>query len=158
MCTNRVPNKNQIRQFILHCRSPMQSPSSRNGQFSPGGARHLYCPVLRHSPHYCKSPISPRDSARKINVYSPNIDSDCSDYDSKLVLRQPMINLAGGERLSYPNIGLLIVDHKREDKPKWIKKLVRRFSSVDFETSSLVSGQSRGIIVKFSNVVFLLRN
>lgn len=127
-------------------RSPMQSPNSRNGQFSPGGARNLYCPVVRNSPHHSKSPISPKDSARKFNVYSPSLDSDCSDCDSKLILRQ-VNNYSTShhnEHRTPQHIGLLIVDSKRDEATRWIKKVVRRYSSADFETSSLVSGQSRG--------------
>lgn len=132
-------------------RSPMQSPNSRNnGQFSPGGARNFYSSV-RNSPHHSKSPISPRESARKFNVYSPSLDSDCSDYESKLVLR-PTNNSSTSHNCNNDpirqhqqhNVGLLIVDSKREESSKWIKKVVRRYSSMDFEDSSLVSGQSRG--------------
>lgn len=124
-------------------RSPMQSPNSRNnGQFSPGGARNLYSPSIRNSPHHSKSPISPRESARKFNVYSPSLDSDCSDYESKLILK-PQINHIDQKQHQH-NVGLLIVDSKRDETSKWIKKVVRRYSSVDFEDSSLVSGQSRG--------------
>lgn len=128
-------------------RSPMQSPSSRNGQFSPGGVRHLYCPSLRNSPHHSKSPISPKESARKFNVYSPTLDSDCSDYDSKLILRHVNNYTTSNinEHRTHQNFGLLIVDTKKEEASKWIKKLVRRYSSADFETSSLLSGQSRGM-------------
>lgn len=122
-------------------RSPMQSP---NSQFSPGSVRHLYCPVLRSSPNYSKSPISPRESARKFNVYSPSLDSDCSDCDSKLILRHmhnPTTSVPSDHRI---HLGLLIVDPKKDESVKWIKKLVKRYSSTDFETSSLLSGQSRG--------------
>ena len=128
-------------------RSPVQSPNSRNGQFSPGGARNIYCTSVRNSPHYSKSPISPKDYARKFNVYSPSLDSDCSDYESKLILRQvngcaSTLHFSGDHRFPQ-NTGLLIVDNKREES-KWIKKVVRRYSSVDLEDGSLVSGQSRG--------------
>ncbi|XP_060528755.1 uncharacterized protein LOC132703484 [Cylas formicarius] len=112
-------------------RSPMQSPNSRNGQFSPGGARSIY-------PHHSKSPVSPKEAARKFNVYSPSLDSDCSDSDSRLILRAP-VNCSADCRFNH---GLLIVDPKVES-PKWIRKVVRRFSNGDFENSSLLSGQSR---------------
>lgn len=122
-------------------RSPMQSPKSRNGQFSPSGARNLYCPSLRNSPHHSKSPISPKESARKFYVYSPSLDSDCSDSDSRLIMRMSgNVSTSGDSRFS--NTGLLIVDPKVET-PKWIKKVVRRYSNGDFENGSLVSGQSR---------------
>ncbi|XP_018575808.1 uncharacterized protein LOC108914464 [Anoplophora glabripennis] len=121
-------------------RSPMQSPNSRNGQFSPSGARNLYCPSVRNSPHHSKSPISPKDSARKFYVYSPSLDSDCSDSDSRLILRTSNISTSIDNRFN--SNGLLIVDPKM-DTPKWIKKVVRRYSNGDFENSSLVSGQSR---------------
>lgn len=123
-------------------RSPMQSPNSRNGQFSPSGARNLYCPSIRSSPHYSKSPISPKESARKFNVYSPSLDSDCSDSDSRLILKTSVISTSSDNRCD-SNSGLLIVDPKM-DAPKWIRKVVRRYSNGDFENSSLVSGQSRG--------------
>ncbi|KAJ8920048.1 hypothetical protein NQ315_011701 [Exocentrus adspersus] len=113
----------------------MQSPNSRNGQFSPSGARNLYCPI-RNSPHYSKSPISPKEAARKFYVYSPSLDGDCSDSDSRLILR------TSNTSTSLSSSGLLIVDSKL-DTPKWIKKVVRRYSNGDFENSSLVSGQSR---------------
>lgn len=132
-------------------RSPMQSPNSRNaGQFSPGGARTLCSPSMRNSPHHSKSPISPRESARKFNVYSPILDSDCSDYESKLILRPANVSstshIVNNDliRQHQHNVGLLIVDSKRDEASKWIKKVVRRYSSMDFEDSSLVSGQSRG--------------
>ncbi|KAK9722872.1 DDB1-and CUL4-substrate receptor 15, WD repeat [Popillia japonica] len=131
-------------------RSPMQSPNSRNaGQFSPGGARTLCSPSMRNSPHHSKSPISPRESARKFNVYSPILDSDCSDYESKLILRPANVSstshIVNNDliRQHQHNVGLLIVDSKRDEASKWIKKVVRRYSSMDFEDSSLVSGQSR---------------
>ncbi|KAL1490181.1 hypothetical protein ABEB36_012915 [Hypothenemus hampei] len=126
-------------------RSPMQSPNSRNGQFSPSA--HIYCTSVRNSPYHSKSPISPRpeSQARKVNVYSPNLDgSDCSDYDGRLVLRTP-INFSNSQitvDTRFNQNGLLIVDPKRES-PKWIKKIVRRYSNGDFENSSLLSGQSR---------------
>ncbi|KAF2901302.1 hypothetical protein ILUMI_04880 [Ignelater luminosus] len=126
-------------------RSPMQSPNSRNGQFSPGGARNIYCPIIRSYPHYSKSPISPKDSTRKFNVYSPGLDSDCSDSDSRLILRQ-VHNFStshSNDHKTQQHSGLLIVDSKRDETPKWIKKVVKRYSSVDFENSSLLSGQSR---------------
>lgn len=41
--------------------------------------------------------------------------------------------------------GLLIVDPAKSETPKWIRKVVRRYSNGDFENSSLLSGQSRGI-------------
>lgn len=145
-------------------RSPMQSPNSRtNGQFSPGGGRNIYCPIGRHLPHHSKSSISPKESARKINVYSPSLDSDCSDNDSKLILRQ-VNNYATSQyndRKMSQHVGLLIVDSIREDNSKWIKKVVRRYSSVDFETSSLVSGQSRGASqtrFDFFSVRYSIRN
>lgn len=104
-------------------RSPIQSPNSRNGQFSP-----LYAPnFMRCS----KSPISPRES---------------SESDSRLILRH-VHNLStshDGDHRLHHHSGLLIVDTKREETPKWIKKVVRRYSSIDFENSSLLSGQSRG--------------
>ncbi|XP_065155780.1 uncharacterized protein [Atheta coriaria] len=121
-------------------RSPMQSPNSRHGQFSPAG-RNIYCPGLRHSPHHSKSPISPREY-RKFNVYSPGLDSDFSDYDSKLVLRQINNLPESNSKVNQP-AGLLIVDSKKDESYKWIKKVVRRFSNGDFENSSLLSGQSR---------------
>lgn len=123
-------------------RSPMQSPNSRNGQFSPSGARNLYCPSVRNSPHHSKSPISPKESARKFYVYSPSLDSDCSDSDSRLILRTSNVSTSSDNRFN--SNGLLIVDPKL-DTPKWIKKVVRRYSNGDFENSSLVSGQSRGM-------------
>nr|XP_022909123.1 uncharacterized protein LOC111420381 [Onthophagus taurus] len=111
-------------------RSPILSPNSRHGQF-------------RSSPHYSKSPISPRDSARKFYVYSPSLDSDCSDSDSRLILRQPGIYM--DSRIPQHSSGLLIVDSNRKDDfARFIKKAVRRYTSVDyFENSSLVSGQSK---------------
>ncbi|XP_030762754.1 uncharacterized protein LOC115887458 [Sitophilus oryzae] len=125
-------------------RSPMQSPNSRCGQFSPSGARHIYCTSVRNSPHHSKSPISPKEAARKVNVYSPGLDSDCSDSDSRLVLKTPVnfttSNFNADSRFNQN--GLLIVDPKTET-PKWIKKVVRRYSNGDFENSSLLSGQSR---------------
>lgn len=118
-------------------RSPMQSPNSRT---SSSSTRNLYCSTLRNSPHYSKSPISPRESARKFYVYSPSLDSDCSDSDSRLIMKSSHLN-SSCDRLS--GGGLLIVDPKLE-APKWIKKIVRRYSNGDFENGSLVSGQSRG--------------
>lgn len=115
-------------------RSPLQSPSSRHGQLSPGGARHIYCTTVRNSPYHSKSPISPRDLARKVSVYSPSLDGDCSDSESRLIL-----NTVG----SVSDVRMF--DPKKEQY-KWIKKIVRRYSNGDFETSSLVSGQSRGKI------------
>lgn len=129
--------------LFLSPRSPMQSPNSRHGQFSPGGARS-FCPSVRNSPHHSKSPISPRDGARKFYVYSPSLDSDCSDSDSRLILRMPCNFSQFVEGRLSQQSGLLIVDPKSES-PKWIKKVVRRFSNGDFETSSLLSGQSRGM-------------
>ncbi|CAH2002128.1 unnamed protein product [Acanthoscelides obtectus] len=127
-------------------RSPMQSPNSRNGQFSPSGGRNLYCPTsVSNSPHHSKSPISPRESARKFHVYSPSLDSDCSDFDSRLILKAPggaSISSGSGDTRT-GGTGLLIVDPKVEAPPKWIKRIVRRYSNGDFENSSLVSGQSR---------------
>ncbi|EFA10338.2 uncharacterized protein LOC100141521 [Tribolium castaneum] len=134
----RSPDFNTL---FLSPHSPMQSPNSRNGQFSPGGARNLYCPSIRNSPHHSKSPISPRESARKLYVYSPSLDSDCSDSDSRLILRMPGVFSAQVDRFSQQS-GLLIVDPKTE-APRWIKKVVRRYSNGDFENSSLLSGQSR---------------
>ncbi|XP_023015057.2 uncharacterized protein isoform X1 [Leptinotarsa decemlineata] len=132
----RSPDYNSL---FLSPRSPMQSPNSRSGQFSPsGGARHLYSPSVRSSPHHSKSPISPKESARKFYVYSPSLDSDCSDTDSRLVLRTS--NATAESR--FASNGLLIIDPKLET-PKWIKKVVRRYSNGDFENGSLVSGQSR---------------
>lgn len=133
--TIRSPDLNSL---FLSPRSPMQSPNSRNnGQFSPGRN-----PPLRNSPHHSKSPISPRDQARKFYVYSPSIDSDCSDSDSRLILR---MNSAGVERFNstQSSNGLLITAPKAESQ-KWIKKVVRRYTNGDFENGSLVSGQSRG--------------
>ncbi|CAH2002129.1 unnamed protein product [Acanthoscelides obtectus] len=124
----------------------MQSPNSRNGQFSPSGGRNLYCPTsVSNSPHHSKSPISPRESARKFHVYSPSLDSDCSDFDSRLILKAPggaSISSGSGDTRT-GGTGLLIVDPKVEAPPKWIKRIVRRYSNGDFENSSLVSGQSR---------------
>lgn len=128
-------------------RSPMQSPNSRTaGQFSPSGARNLYCPsATRNSPHHSKSPISPRgDSARKFYVYSPSLDSECSDPDSRLIMRTSTSSSGGGTD-SRGFGGLLIVDPAKSETPKWIRKVVRRYSNGDFENSSLLSGQSRGI-------------
>ncbi|KAK4875183.1 hypothetical protein RN001_011605 [Aquatica leii] len=124
-------------------RSPMQSPNSRHGQFSPGGGRNIYSPIIRN-PIYSKSPISPKDTTRKFNVYSPGTDSDCSDSDSRLILR-PVHNISTSHcnDLKNQQTGLLIVDSKRHETVKWIKKVVKRYSSVDFENSSLLSGQSR---------------
>lgn len=138
---NRVIRSPDFNSLFLSPRSPMQSPNSRNGQFSPGGARNLYCPSIRSSPHHSKSPISPKESARKLYVYSPSLDSDCSDSDSRLILRVPQ-NFAVSHMPTLQS-GLLIVDPKTE-VPKWIKKVVRRYSNGDFENSSLLSGQSRG--------------
>lgn len=130
--------------LFLNPRSPMQSPNSRCSQFSPGSIRSL-----RNSPHHSKSPLSPRESARKFNVYSPSLDSDCSDFESKLVLRQinnfPVATYADNKIHSYS--GLLLVDAKKTENPRWIQKVVRRYSSGDFENSSLVSGQSRGLYI-----------
>lgn len=129
--------------LFLNPRSPMQSPNSRCSQFSPGSIRSL-----RNSPHHSKSPVSPRESARKFNVYSPSLDSDCSDFESKLVLRQ--INnfpVAAYTDKVHSYSGLLLVDAKKAENPRWIQKVVRRYSSGDFENSSLVSGQSRGLYV-----------
>ncbi|XP_049824186.1 uncharacterized protein LOC109596170 isoform X2 [Aethina tumida] len=126
-------------------RSPMQSPNSRTaGQFSPSGARNLYCPsATRNSPHHSKSPISPRgDSARKFYVYSPSLDSECSDPDSRLIMRTSTSSSGGGTD-SRGFGGLLIVDPAKSETPKWIRKVVRRYSNGDFENSSLLSGQSR---------------
>ncbi|XP_068898023.1 uncharacterized protein [Tenebrio molitor] len=137
----RSPDFNSL---FLSPRSPMQSPNSRNGQFSPGGARNLYCPSIRNSPHHSKSPISPKESARKLYVYSPSLDSDCSDSDSRLILRMPS-NFSTSQPTDsrfMQQSGLLIVDPKTET-PRWIKKVVRRYSNGDFENSSLLSGQSR---------------
>lgn len=131
-------------------RSPMQSPNSRNGQFSPSSFRSVYCSV-RNSPHHSKSPISPKESARKFNVYSPSMDSDCSDSDSKLVLRQinnfPVSYYVDSKIQSHG--GLLVIDPKKDETSRWIKKVVRRYSSGDFENGSLVSGQSRGNLFAF---------
>lgn len=129
-------------------RSPMQSPNSRNGQFSPGGARHIYCPIMRNHSHYSKCPISPKDATRTFHVYSPGLDSDCSDSDSRLILRQ-VHNISTShinDHKTQQHAGLLIIDGKHDEAPpKWIKKVVKRYSSIDFENSSLLSGQSRGI-------------
>lgn len=133
-------------------RSPMLSPNNRSGQ-SPSSPRNIYCPSLRLSPGSCRSPISPRESARKVNVYSPNhIDSDCSDYETKLVLRQIHNVPAAKQPLDFAetrnltSAGLLIVDGKKiEEKPRWIRKVVKRYCNLDFENASLVSdAQSRG--------------
>lgn len=138
----RSPDVNTT--LFLNPRSPMQSPNSRCSQFSPGSIRSL-----RNSPHHSKSPMSPRESARKFNVYSPSLDSDCSDFESKLVLRQinnfPVAPYADNKVHSYS--GLLLVDAKKIEAPRWIQKVVRRYSSGDFENSSLVSGQSRGLFL-----------
>lgn len=135
-------------------RSPMLSPNNR-GQFSPSyrsgqGQSSSSSPrnysSLRVSP-ICRSPISPRDQTRKFNVYSPShIDSDCSDSDSKLVLRQGGAQVRSGEERNVYNGGLLVVDCKKtEERPRWIRKVVKRFCNLDFETASLVSDvQSRG--------------
>uniref|UniRef100_A0A1Y1K8R7 DDB1- and CUL4-associated factor 15 WD40 repeat-containing domain-containing protein n=1 Tax=Photinus pyralis TaxID=7054 RepID=A0A1Y1K8R7_PHOPY len=126
-------------------RSPMQSPNSRHGQFSPGGGRNIYSPIIRNCPIYSKSPISPKDTARKFNIYSPGTDSDCSDSDSRLILR-PVHNISTShynDVKSHLSSGLLIVDSKQTENVKWIKKIVKRYSSADFENSSLLSGQSR---------------
>lgn len=151
------------RQTIRSPRSPMLSPnnrgqfspnyrnsngqsSSRSGQFSPSSPRNH---SLRVSP-VCRSPISPRDSMRKFNVYSPShFDSDCSDSDSKLILRQHHSfapSSRSHEDKTLFNQGLLIVDGKKlEEKPRWIRKVVKRFCNLDFESASLVSDvQSRG--------------
>lgn len=132
--------------LFLNPRSPMQSPNSRCcGQFSPGGMRYRGSP--RHS---SKSPVSPRESARKFNVYSPGLDgSDCSDFESKLVLKQINNFPVPTAVVERGCGGLLAVDARRaaaaaDSTPRWIKKVVRRYSSGDFENSSLVSGQSRG--------------
>ncbi|KAK9881702.1 hypothetical protein WA026_017221 [Henosepilachna vigintioctopunctata] len=133
-------------------RSPMLSPSSRNGQFSPSGPRHVYCTSFRNSPHHSnRSPISPKEGARKFYAYSPSgLDSD-SEYDSRLIMKSSgnfsSFSSApgwGSENSRSNSSGLLIVDPAgKEAKPKWIKKVVRRYSNGDFETSSLLSGQSR---------------
>ncbi|KAF5286641.1 hypothetical protein FQA39_LY16215 [Lamprigera yunnana] len=126
-------------------RSPMQSPNSRHGQFSPSNGRNIYSPIIRNCPIYSKSPISPKDTTRKFNVYSPGTDSDCSDSDSRLILR-PVHNISTSlcnDVKSQHSAGLLIMDSKRNENIKWIKKVVKRYSSVDFENSSLLSGQSR---------------
>lgn len=155
-CSLRSPDFSST--LFLNPRSPiMQSPNnSRCSQFSPGSIRSL-----RNSPHHSKSsPVSPRDSARKFNVYSPSMDSDCSDFESKLVLRQinnfPVAAATAAYNTenkvhSYYSGGLLLVDAKaannRTENPRWIQKVVRRYSSGDFENSSLVSGQSRGLYI-----------
>lgn len=134
-------------QGIRSPRSPMLSPSS---------PRNIYCPSLRLSPGSCRSPISPRESTRKFNVYSPShIDSDWSDYDSKFVLRQ--INNVPTSKMDFENrslcsAGLLIVDGKKiEEKPRWIRKVVKRYCNLDFESASLISDvQSRGNIYLFN--------
>ncbi|XP_066151701.1 uncharacterized protein [Euwallacea fornicatus] len=125
-------------------RSPMQSPSSRSGQFSPSGACHIYCTSVRNSPYHSKSPISPRDLARKVNVYSPSLDGDCSDSESRLVLKASMNfpTYCHHNDNRFNQSGLLIVDPNLETG-KWFKKVVRRYSNGDFENSSLLSGQSR---------------
>lgn len=135
--------------------SPMQSPNnSRCSQFSPGSTirtslRNNSSPHHYHHHYHTKSsPLSPRESARKFMVYSPSMDSDCSDFESKLVLRQinnfPVAGYNDGKVHSYN--GLLLVDAtKKAENPRWIQKVVRRYSSGDFENSSLVSGQSRGL-------------
>ncbi|XP_050310221.1 uncharacterized protein LOC126746141 isoform X2 [Anthonomus grandis grandis] len=132
--------------FLSPC-SPMQSP----GQFSPssgGTPRHIYCTssIIRSSPyHYSRSsPVSPKDT-RKINVYSPSLESDFSDSDSRLVVMRTATPHSDSGRCN-ATTGLLILDPKGEppvSTPKWITKVVRRYSNGDFENSSLLSGQSR---------------
>lgn len=152
---NRCIRSPEFNSLFLSPRSPMQSPNSRNGQFSPGGARNLYCPSVRNSPHHSKSPISPKESARKLYVYSPSLDSDCSDSDSRLILRMPS-NYQNTQVDRFPQqSGLLIVDPKNET-PRWIKKVVRRYSNGDFENSSLLSGQSRGMLVFVNNIFYCI--
>lgn len=126
-------------QFSPSYRNSGQS-SSRSGQFSPSSPRNY---SVRMSP-VCRSPISPKDTMRRFNVYSPShFDSDCSDTDLKLIMRQP--NFVKTQEEKYFNSGLLIVDKKLEEKPRWIRKVVKRFCNLDFESSSLVSDvQSRG--------------
>ncbi|XP_045473770.1 uncharacterized protein LOC123680111 isoform X1 [Harmonia axyridis] len=137
-------------------RSPIQSPSSRSGQFSPSGAHNVYCTSFRNSPHHSnRSPISPKDTTRKFHSYSPlNMESDF-EFDSRLVMKSNStsnghyssftgIGGAGMENSRSNHSGLLIVDPtSRENTPKWIKKVVRRYSNGDFENSSLLSGHSR---------------
>lgn len=124
-------------------RSPMQSPSAhRHGQCSPVSATNKN-ERFRNSPHHSRSPISPKELMKKFHVYSPS-PADGFDIldDSRLILK---LQVGGQFNESYFNnrqTGLLIVDPLRE-KPTWIKKLVRRYSNGDFETSSLLSGQSR---------------
>lgn len=154
----RSPDFNST--LFLNPRSPMQSPNSRCGQFSPSSVRGMYNSSIRNSPHHSKSPVSPRESARKFNVYSPSLDSECSDLESKLVLRQiinfPVPHSIDNKVHSYS--GLLLVDSKKNETPRWIKKVVRRYSSGDFENSSLVSGQSRGndLYMKLLELLFFL--
>lgn len=137
-------------------RSPIQSPSSRNGQFSPGGAHNVYCTSFRNSPYYSnRSPISPKETTRKFHSYSPSgLESDV-DNDSRLVMKTNMSSSShyasftgiGGaaENVKSNHCGLLIVDPAgKENSPKWIKKIVRRYSNGDYENGSLLSGHSRG--------------
>ncbi|CAG9759730.1 unnamed protein product [Ceutorhynchus assimilis] len=120
-------------------RSPMQSPSSRNSQFSPSGARHIYCTSVR--PYYPKSPVSPRDYTR-VNIYSQGLEENCSDFDSRLVLRNPIASSNLGLD-SCNNQNRLILLDSGQDHPKWIKKTVRRYTNGDYENGSLLSGDSR---------------
>lgn len=136
-------------------RSPIQSPSSRNGQFSPGGAHNVYCTSFRNSPYYSnRSPISPKETTRKFHSYSPSgLESDV-DNDSRLVMKTNMSSsshyasftgIGGAAENVKSNCGLLIVDPAgKENSPKWIKKIVRRYSNGDYENGSLLSGHSRG--------------
>lgn len=130
-------------QFSPSYRNNGQS-SSRSGQFSPSSSRSYN---LRMSP-ICRSPISPKDTSKRINVYSPShFDSDCSDSDSKLIMRHNFLRQE--EKFG----GLLIVDKKLEEKPRWIRKVVKRFCNLDFETASLVSDvQSRGKFILYLQI------
>lgn len=156
----------------IYCPSTVilrHSPQPPPSQLPPSGCSTANLPY--RSPHSPRSSDGSRDgSARRFCVYSPvsyfdtgDQWSECTDYSSsKLVLRQINNNqdqqqCRGGllqqqQQSSIPG-GLLIVDAKggisssgivsHLDTAKWIKKLVKRYSSSDFETSSLVSGHSR---------------
>lgn len=138
-------------------------PPPPQSQLPPSSCTATNLPY--RSPHSPRSTDGRMDGARRFNVYSPVscLDTsicdqwaECADYSSsKLVLRQINNNQdqqqhRGG--LLQPSGGLLVVDAKGSvnggtfshmDTAKWIKKLVKRYSSSDFETSSLVSGHSR---------------
>ncbi|XP_018325707.1 DDB1- and CUL4-associated factor 15 [Agrilus planipennis] len=82
----------------------------------------------------------------------PDTLSDLSESPSELFSNHSIVDMILEDFSEYDledslnksHTGLLIIDSKTNaDKPRWIKKVVRRYSSVDFENSSLVSGQSR---------------